>query len=351
MKKDKILYLTGASFRTPTAQLVHVLKMCAALSTYYDVEIFAFDKNSDHELSSYSLSREPQIITFKRKDISVSLQLLYVLITQVARKRYKAVITRNVVIAFVCSTLRIKFIYETHDAFRGILKNIFEPTVLRSQSLLKFVVISERLALDYQDLFDCQPAVCHDAADLYKLPVVIRKKVKKIFYIGSLYAGRGLEIIEGLANLNRDLEFHIYGGHRTFSDANIHYHGYVSQINICNAVAEADVLLMPYQSKIETANGGIDTARWMSPMKMFEYMSFGIPIISSDLPVLKEVLSSETALFADPPSLDSWNDALKSLRENASLRQSLGANAKEAHRQNYTWTKRAQAFDRFINAQ
>ena len=250
----------------------------------------------------------------------------------------------------MCSLLRIKFIYETHDAFRGALKNIFESRVLKSKSLLQFVVISERLALDYQDLFECHPTVCHDAADVYEFPIPIRDSVKNIFYVGSLYAGRGIEIIEGLAALNKDLDFHIYGGDRSFSEGNIHYHGYVSQSDIQKAVVHADVLLMPYQAKLETANGGIDTARWMSPMKMFEYMSFGLPIISSDLSILKEVLTSENALFADPPMLNSWNDALTSLREDSSLRASLGANAKQAHRNHYTWSRRAEIFHGFIEA-
>ena len=350
MNKGRLLYLTGASFRTPTAQLIHVLKMCAGLSEFYDVDLFVFDKNTDINLSSYSLGREPNILSFNRKKISVSLQLFYVLIVQVIKTRYQAVITRNVVVAFLCSLLRIKFIYETHDAFRGALKNIFESRVLKSKSLLQFVVISERLALDYQDLFDCHPTVCHDAADVYEFPIPIRDSVKNIFYGGSLYAGRGIEIIEGLAVLNKDLDFHIYGGDRSFSEGNIHYHGYVSQSDIQKAVVHADVLLMPYQSKLETANGGIDTARWMSPMKMFEYMSFGLPIISSDLSILKEVLTSENALFADPPVLKSWNDALTSLREDSSLRASLGANAKQAHRNHYTWSRRAEIFHGFIDA-
>ena len=48
-----------------------------------------------------------------------------------------------------------------------------------------------------------------------------------------------------------------------------------------------DILIMPYQKNVAIGAKGHDTARWMSPMKMFEYMASGNPIISSNLAALK----------------------------------------------------------------
>ena len=349
MKKNRILYLSGASFKNPTAQLIHVLKMSSALCEFYEVDLFVFNKNKDTNLSSYSLVSEPNIISFNIKKISVSLQLIYALFKQLLKFRYKAIITRNVVVAFICSILNIKFVYETHDAFRGTLKNIFESRVFKSKSLIKFVVISKRLAMDYKDLFDCYPEVCHDAADIFSPAIPIRNEVKKVFYVGSLYRGRGIEIIQKLAMQNKDLDFHIYGGKKSYSEQNMHYHGFASQIEIQEAVSNADILLMPYQTKLETANGGIDTARWMSPMKMFEYMSFGVPIISSDLPVLREVLNSQNSVLVEPSNVKNWNDALVNLRNNRSLRSKIATNAKKDHKNHYTWSQRAKVFHEFIS--
>ena len=59
---------------------------------------------------------------------------------------------------------------------------------------------------------------------------------------------------------------------------------------------------MPYQAKVSIGVKGHDTGRWMSPMKMFEYMAAGVPVISSDLAVLREILINEkNALLVSPP--------------------------------------------------
>ena len=348
MKKNKLLYLSGATFKNPTAQLVHVMKMSSGLSQYYDVDLFVFDKNNSINLSEFALKRQPNILSFKQKKISVSLQLLYVLFFQLIKTHYKAIITRSVMVAFFCSVLRINFVYETHDAFRGYLKNIFEPHIFKSKTLIQFVVISKSLAEDYKILFECNPLVCHDAADIYDRSIPIRKTVKNIFYVGSLYAGRGIEIIQQLSTKYNDINFHIYGGDKQYSNLNMHYHGYVSQSEIKKKIFQADLLLMPYQEKLETAGGGIDTSRWMSPMKMFEYMSFGLPIISSDIPVIKEVLNSDNAMFASPSDIVSWDGALKSLCDDFDLRAYLAYNAKKDQLNYYTWEQRAEKFYEFI---
>jgi glycosyltransferase involved in cell wall biosynthesis len=88
--------------------------------------------------------------------------------------------------------------------------------------------------------------------------------------------------------------------------------------------------------------GGDGVERWMSPLKLFEYMSYAKPIIASDLPVLREVLEDgRTALLAAPDDPEPWVAALERLRDDAGLRQKLGAEALAHFEGNYTWTSRA----------
>ena len=48
---------------------------------------------------------------------------------------------------------------------------------------------------------------------------------------------------------------------------------------------------MPYQSKVSINSNNFDDeiSKFISPLKMFEYLATGIPIISSDLKVLREI--------------------------------------------------------------
>jgi glycosyltransferase involved in cell wall biosynthesis len=99
---------------------------------------------------------------------------------------------------------------------------------------------------------------------------------------------------------------------------------------------------MPYQKSVSVGLAGVDTAQWMSPMKMFEYMSVGVPIISSDLPVLKEVLvHNKNALLVKPNNVDEWSRALQQIDESPELEEKLGQTAYKQYAEKYTWKIRA----------
>jgi glycosyltransferase involved in cell wall biosynthesis len=100
-------------------------------------------------------------------------------------------------------------------------------------------------------------------------------------------------------------------------------------------------LLAPYQSSV-TVPGGGDVGRWMSPLKIFEYMAAGKAILASDLPVLREILShGETALLCPPHNIESWIESLNQLQKDPELRALLGNNAKTVFQSQHTWQARA----------
>ncbi len=86
-----------------------------------------------------------------------------------------------------------------------------------------------------------------------------------------------------------------------------------------------DVLIAPYQEKVCVHGGGGDVATWMSPLKIFEYMAAGRPIVASDLPVLREILEDgRNALLVSPGDVDAWCIALNKLRNHPDIAQSMG---------------------------
>ena len=98
---------------------------------------------------------------------------------------------------------------------------------------------------------------------------------------------------------------------------NVTFTGFVPNERIPLYQSAADVLLMPYQRTVATSSGG-NTAEICSPMKMFEYMAAGRAILTSDLPVLHEVLDGTMAVFcpldnAGTPQVQAWESALGEL--------------------------------------
>jgi glycosyltransferase involved in cell wall biosynthesis len=169
-------------------------------------------------------------------------------------------------------------------------------------------------------------------------------------YTGHLYAGRGINIILEMARRLPEVTFLLVGGEpeevRRLKDtvqsrglANVFLAGFVPNAELSRYHAACDAFLMPYQRRVAASSGG-DIARYLSPMKLFEYMACGRPILCSDLTVLREVLSPENAVLLPPDDVDAWVGAIKSLLEDPARCRFLGELVRsEAKR--YTWEARA----------
>ena len=99
------------------------------------------------------------------------------------------------------------------------------------------------------------------------------------------------------------------------------------------ALAACDVLAMPFP----------DFPHYrlhMSPLKMFEYMAAGKPIITSDLPTVRDVLSEETAVFCVPGDTASLTQALTWGAAHAAEARERGERARKLVQERYTWEKR-----------
>jgi glycosyltransferase involved in cell wall biosynthesis len=96
---------------------------------------------------------------------------------------------------------------------------------------------------------------------------------------------------------------------------------------------------MPYQARVAASSGG-DISRYLSPMKMFEYLASGRVVLASDLPVLGEVLTSENAVILPGGEVEAWADAIRVLQAEPERRATLAAQARRTA-QRYTWQARA----------
>jgi glycosyltransferase involved in cell wall biosynthesis len=200
--------------------------------------------------------------------------------------------------------------------------------------------------------------VAHDAAALPD-PVVSatsalalpgRGERLQVGYVGHLYPGKGMEIVAELAARMPEADFHVVGGkpkdlelwqQRTAACPNLSFHGYVAPALTDSYRQAFDVLLAPYQREVTLTGGVCDVARWMSPLKIFESMAAGVPVVASDLPVLREVLRhGENALLAGADDPSDWEKALQRLID-PGLREQLGRRALADVVQYYTWEQRA----------
>lgn len=255
--------------------------------------------------------------------------------------------------------LRRSFVYEAHHLPTSVLQRHIVAALIRSPWLKGVVVISDALREDIVKLYPAlkrlRIVTAHDGADEHCVttqPIDLTEPGKhyslEAGYVGSLYGGRGIDLILALAAKMPQVRFHLLGG--TPSDIafwresgvtdNVCFHAHRPHREVRDWLAAFDVLLAPYQPGVKIGNG-YNTGRWMSPLKVFEYMAAGKPIIASDLPVLREILTNQdTGILAQPDSVYSWEAALQSVSQNARYRVRLGENAQLTLKRCFTWESR-----------
>jgi glycosyltransferase involved in cell wall biosynthesis len=176
------------------------------------------------------------------------------------------------------------------------------------------------------------------------------REAPTVLCAGHLYAGRGADLFLQLAESLSDAHFVWVGGRASDIEEwkrkaagldNVSFLGFVPNVELPRYLAAADVLLMPYARSILGSSGDASSASVASPMKMFEYMAAGRAILTSDLPVIREVLDDLSAAFAPPEDAPAWTSALTSLLADPARRAALASTARrEVER--YTWVARAE---------
>ena len=176
------------------------------------------------------------------------------------------------------------------------------------------------------------------------------REAPTVLCAGHLYAGRGADLFLELAKWTPQASFVWVGGRQADVEewkrkaaglSNVSFVGFVPNVELPRYLAAADVLLMPYARSILGSSGDASSAAVASPMKMFEYMAAGRAILTSDLPVIREVLDEHNAVFCPPEDIRAWRAALTDLLADSRLRAALATQARREVEQ-YTWLARAQ---------
>lgn len=225
-----------------------------------------------------------------------------------------------------------------------VITAALESALRRRYGHLPEVVIAPN-GVDYERFAETpDPATARHLLGLPQRPTIL--------CAGSLYSGRGADLFLELAARFPHAQFLWVGGSAEEtahwqneavrrSLTNVSFTGFVPHVRLPLYHAAAEILLMPYGRRIGISSGGGHSAQVSSPMKMFEYLASGRPILASDLPVFHEVLDETTAVFCPPEEIESWQRALQALLGDAARRQALGQRARQAA-QKYSWTRRAE---------
>jgi glycosyltransferase involved in cell wall biosynthesis len=370
----KIFYLSASNIPSRAANSLQVMKMCNAFAQNGNkVILFARKQKISNILDINKFYGVNQCFTIIREIWPPIRGIGGIIYSWRIKRKILKYSTpdlfygRDAYSLYKISSLGVPFIYESHFHPTNWFHRYIDSYLLNSDNLVHFVVTAKALKEHYLNLFpwldNKKILVVANGADTLNqkhnmndlkgrdYDLFEGRHSFKVGYVGSLYPGRGIDVIIKIASNFNDMDFHIVGGidkdilywKSICKEDNVIFHGFIPNKLLSKYYKYFDVLIAPYQD-----NG---PPLGPSPLKIIEYLAAKKPIIASDLPLVHEVLKDGiNSLLCPQHDIKSWVNALLQLRNNENMRNRLSNNAWKDFIKNYTWESRAKkVLGRLVN--
>ncbi len=290
-----------------------------------------------------------------------------------------AILTRDLGVAAVLvdlpRLLRPPLVYESHgfapavaDAIPDLLGAGSPPSAAKRERLTAreqdvwqraegYVTITRALADELGARFGTRASVA-------AIPDGVRLEVPRHYvprpmqrpavvgYAGHLYPWKGVDVLLNAVARLPDARGLIIGGHpsepdlarcRALADTlgvadRVTFTGLIAPSDVAARLARADVLVLPNPaSPISTSS--------TSPLKLFEYMAAGRPIVASDLPSIREVIRpDDNGVLVEPGSAAALAAGVRRVVEDPAFADRLARAAFEDVGA-YGWDRRAERLE------
>ncbi len=361
-----IIYISDLNLPNNSAQSIQILKMCDAFSNFKNHPVHLFVKFFDKSCSFQKLKKDyilknsffiKSVLDIKKKNFLTN--LLYSILVSFIVLRFKnkkLVYTRVMLVSIFLSMFRIHHILEIHQELTGFTKKIFNFFYsINNKNYLKIVYINKNLKR-YFNIFNKTPNIILDDASDYK---DFKKKEKKVYnscvYSGSLSKGKGFEFIIELAKNLKYINFEIYGEEKTYLGnlkeikkiKNLKINGSISYKDIPSALKQNKILLMPYNKVSFGRSKNVNLSKYMSPLKLFDYLACGRIIIASKLPVYTHILKHNfNSFIINRLNISVWKRKIENTLKNYNKYYQIRYNAIKTSK-NFTWEMRVKKINLF----
>ena len=251
-----------------------------------------------------------------------------------------------------------KVIYDVHEDYpRQVLNTRFHAAIKKSLSLtfsfLEWLAgklfsgiiaatpkIAERFPTDKTVVVQNYPII---SELLVSRLTSYTERPPKFVYIGGINCVRGIrEMVTALTYIrhNQSITLELAGNFSppTLEEEirkmpgwqHVKYRGWLSRTEVANSLNNARaglVLLHPVRNYVES-----------QPIKMYEYMSAGIPVIASDFPIWRKIIEDiGCGLLVDPMNPNAIANAMSWILQHPDKAAEMGRRGKEAVELKYNW--------------
>lgn len=364
----KILYIANARIPTEKAHGIQIMKTCEAFAELgHEVKLilpWRFNPIKEDIFKYYNVRKNFKIKKIPSLDLiwagKIGFWIQSFTFAETASwyalfKKTDIIYSRDELPLFNLSFFKKNIFWETHTGrYNFVVKYLIKKCA-------GIVSITEGLRNFYtqKGVYSKKIIVAPDAIDIIDfsknyVQADVRKKLglpvdkKIVLYVGRLDGWKGSETaLEASKLLPAEIQMVIIGGETKQAEyfkkeyPRIIFLGFRPYRELAENLVAADVLLLPNTGKNEIS------ARYTSPLKLFAYMASGKPIVSSDLPSIREILNESDSVLVEPDNPQALAEGVKKVLENKELGKKLASAAKEKVN-DYTWNKRAQKIAEFL---
>ena len=368
IKNQKFSYIAEINLSSKSAYKHQVLKMCDTISELgYDLTLYIISNSNipfleikNQHLLKNNFKIKPLFQT--KKELSFFLRFIFFIKLFLNKNVNSSIIySRSVLTSIFFSLIGKKNYLEIHQINTGLTFYIFRLLKKIILKNIKFILISKNLN-QHLSLPNKNYIIAEDGVDIrdfdFKTTISLNEKLSCV-YTGSLFKGKGLELIFSLAKKEKDISFFIYGdistGNKNLINKckltkNIHLKGFVDYNQIPKILKSHPIILMPYEKKVFGNHKTVNLSDYMSPLKMFDYLASGRVIISSNNYNINKIIKDKyNGIICKNSNIDEWSKKIRLTFRDNNLRKILQRNSYLTAKK-YTWKERVYKILSFINS-
>ena len=300
-KSVKFLYISKLDFPRRVANRGQIFSMSEAFSLLSDFQLVTYKNSMSNEdlLNFYGVCNPFSILDFGKGFSANKYTFVIRLILKILIFRPNFIFCREERLAKILKLFKIDYIYEAHEFFHN---KTLEQIAIVNASLLTIVTqnelkehfIENGAAAKKIKVFNTAVSFekFRSAKATSKLNENRSSDEIKVFYSGRFQARKGIfTSIEALKFLDKKFKLYLVGGFEGEKKAVLDFidkHDLVGRVKIIDFVphrdipgyiAAADLLLVPNSGKKSDF-------RLENPLKLYEYLASGKPVIVSDAEIL-----------------------------------------------------------------
>ncbi len=323
----KLIYLTNVQIPAEDAQSIQVKEMSRAFSNKLGDNFLLISPLNEKNRGLEADFNWKKIKTLIKKRNLRFMELILKALPIAIKEKPEIIFSRDIGIVFFFKLIGFKTSYEIHKPFETKIGKLIFKIIGKK---IKIISISQNLK-DYligkYNIKEGNISAVHDGVDLNKFQIEeskdeLREKLgfdRKEFivlYSGSLQKGKGVQIVAELAGKLNDVSFIIVGGDKKERELlrkewpdNMKFIGRKKHELIPQYLKLADLLILPLTKEL-------GYWKYSSPLKLFEYMASGVPILASNLGAIKEVLNEGNSFLFNPGKTEEAALKIRKIKNN-----------------------------------